>query len=202
MAHRRLAWTLFGSLMIACGCSPPRSRLFAITLQDATEIECEGVSLSPTFEQADVDQLARDLEGAMEAQRKADPPTPEGRMLRVNEIEDRMRAWFDPYTTVADFNAPRQYATPTTVYEGEPHDDYIEGWYEDRFNTDQQDAVNERQLCGERLRASGLLTVTDEDGVMGRIRWTDVLWLEAGISACGGQVSCVRNLEIEGLEVE
>jgi hypothetical protein len=181
-------------------CKAPGSRRFAVTVQDSIEAECVGVSDDYEIAQETIEGLAQDVERVWEATQLANPPLPEGRLLRVNEVENRMRAWFDPYLSANDFIIPHRYADPRTVYQGEVQDEYVEGIYEERFNTDIEDEQRGRPPCGDRLRVHGIMTLTEAEGVRGRIRWTEVQWVDTSTSSCGGYVSCARDIQLEGLE--
>ena len=133
------------------------SRQLAVTVTDSDMIECLGTTSSEALEQQTMDSIAKDMERAWEAERAKQPPTPEGRMLRVNETERDMRAWFDPHTGTGFALDAGSFDDPLVVYVGEPHDGYIEGTYESIFNTDPDDEEAGRDLCGDLLLLSGTL---------------------------------------------
>jgi hypothetical protein len=195
-----LAFALVLTSAAQLGCEAEPSRRFAVTVQDTIETKCVGVSNDLGLSQDNLDDLADQIRRAWKANAEANPPTAEGRLLRVNELDTRMSAWFDPYVTVDDLTAPRRYADPHTVYQGETLDDQIEGVFEVRFNTDDDDQQSQRTLCGNRLRYAGLLSLTDVGGVQGRIEWAEYTWIESPVSACAGFVVCSRYIGLEGLE--
>lgn len=183
------------------GCaSSEASRQLAVTVTDATEIECAGISSSAALEQQTMDSIAKDIERAWEEAREREPPSPEGRVMRVNETELGMQAWFDPHP-VSNFD-PERFDNPLVVYVGDFHDGYIEGVYRDVFNTDKDDEDAGRELCGDRLRVSGTLSLTDAKGILGRIRWQEHTYVDSVTSACAGRIECVRDIAVDGLELE
>ena len=109
-----------------------------------------------------------------------------------------MEAWFEPHPEAAD----EPFTTTLAIYRGEPREGYLEGIFEDLFNTDDEDEKAGRQPCGRRPLARGVLSVTDDDGVLGRIRWTEYHYVSSVDSACAGHVDCARDVRIEGLEME
>jgi hypothetical protein len=197
-ARQWLALLLASAVLL--GCENETSRRFAVTITDTTDTECDGFSNELGLSQSNIDDLAVEIRRSWEANAEADPPTAEGRLLRVNEVDTRMSAWFDPYVTLADLSGPRSYDDPSTVYEGEVLADQIQGLFEVRFNTDDEDQETQRTLCGNRLHYAGLLSLTDGEGVQGRIRWAEYTWIESPLTACAGYVVCTRNIALEGLE--
>jgi hypothetical protein len=190
------------ALTLVCGCAGPASREFAVTVIDAAEIECTGTSISEALEPETLEGIANDIERAWEEQRALDPPTHEGRILRVNETEHAMRAWFDPHPGSDPLVQPLRFDNPLAVYAGGAHESYIEGSYADVFNTDEVDEEAGMEPCGDRARVDGVLSATDAKGIAGRIRWQEHTYIGSVTSACAGHVICVRDVHIDGLETE
>jgi hypothetical protein len=94
------------------------------------------------------------------------------------------------------------YGAPATLYQGELHDDYVEGSFALTFDTDAADEEAGRYPCGPRARAMGTLSLTRVEGVQGRIRWIRSIWIGSEFSACEGRVDCARSILVEGLEIE
>jgi hypothetical protein len=192
----------FALLLATLGCNEPTSRQAAVTLLDAEEIECVGVTTSEAFEQETMDSIAKDVERQWEDEKQTDPPTPEGRTMRINETEEQMQAWFDPHPSTDLVSDSERYDSPEVVYVGEYHDDYVEGVYEEIFNTDEQDEDAGRELCGDRVRVRGTLSLTDAKGILGRIRWLHIFYIDGVTSACAGRIECVRDIAVDGLELD
>ncbi len=185
------------------GCDEPSpSRQLAVTVTDADNIECVGTSNSEALEPKTLDTIAKDVERSWEDLREQEPPSPEGRILRINETERETTAWFDPHPDHLSAFDPDGFDGPSVVYIGAFQDDYIEGSYRDIFNTDEQDEEAARELCGDRLRVSGTLSLTDAKGILGRIRWHHRIYVDSVTSACAGQIDCVRDVAVSGLELE
>lgn len=186
------------------GCvDAPASRQLAVTVQDAEEIECTAVTNSDALEQETLDAIAKDVERLWEDEREREPPTREGRIMHLNETQTEMHAWFDPHPG-SDFAIDSEaYDSPFAVYVGEhQEEDFIEARYIDVFNTDDQDEDAGREQCGDRVRVQGTLSLTDAKGILGRIRWSHHIWVDSVTSACAGRIDCVRDIEVDGLEVE
>jgi hypothetical protein len=179
-------------------CGEPSTRSFAVTVTDAMELHCVGYSDSPALEQETLDAIAEDLSDAWEDETELLPPQPRGRVLLVNELRHKMEAWFEPHAEAAD----EPFTTPLAIYRGDPQEGFLEGTFEDLFNSDEEDDEAGREPCGPRPHARGVLSVTDDDGVLGRIRWTEYAWISSVDSACAGHVDCARDVRIEGLEME
>lgn len=192
---------VLASASVACA-ETEGSRQLAVTVTDSAEIECVGISNSAALEQPTMDSIAKDVERLWEDEQKREPPTPEGRVMRVNETELGMQAWFDPHPASNPALDPERFDNPLVVYAGELHDDYIEGVYRDVFNTDKEDEDAGREKCGDRVRVSGTLSLTDAKGILGRIRWQEHAYVDSVTSACAGRIECVRDIAIEGLELE
>ncbi len=189
--------------MCLAGCvDAPSSRQMAVTLMDVPEIECVGVSLSAALEAETMEELAKERERLCEDEHVFSPPTPEGRIMRVNETDKEMRAWFDPHPGAESVVDAERYDSPLVVYVGEFHDDYIEGVYTDVFNTDELDEEAGRMLCGDRVRAHGVLSLTHAKGILGRIRWEHHVYVESVTSSCAGRIDCVRDIAVDGLELD
>jgi hypothetical protein len=223
----RLRWllALVGCAGLATGCDDPRSHTYAVTLLDAATIDCLGRPQDLLADPEQLEEAAKAQQKAWKERHLTSPPVPLARVLRVNELETRMQAWFDPAVgqgslppssgdagvsdgggdSIAgdgDLELPYRYDDPAVVYEGDLQDGYIEGGYADRINTDQEDEAGGMDLCGLRTRAQGKLTITTEGGALGRIRWTHIIYVPSDYSACAGQVECVRDIGIEGLETD
>jgi hypothetical protein len=198
---RRLGLVVLLSLGVL-GCADKSSREFAVTITDALEIECKGVTNNAAFESETVEALAKERGKAWEKLTEVDPPAPEGRRLWVNELDLRMEAWFEPMSGAPSIMESDSFDSPLVVYSGSVNDGFIEGEYVDTINTDVDDEDQGRELCGDRVNVSGTLTVTDKDGIEGRIRWTELSYISAVVSSCHGWIECVRDIRIEGLEVE
>jgi hypothetical protein len=185
---------------LLCACTEQGSREFAVVVLDSAEIECAGTSASPALEQETIDGIAKDLERAYADRTELDPPAQEGRILRVNETPNDMRAWFDPHPASDPLVQGLRYDNPLIVYAGETHESYFEGLYADVFNTDEIDEEGGREKCGDRFRVDGVFSATDAKGIAGRIRWQEHLYIESVTSACAGHIICVRDVHIDGLE--
>lgn len=183
------------------GCDQPAAREFAVTVVDSPEIECTGVSNSAAFEQKTMDAIAKDRKKAYDKAHEGAPPTPVGRRLWVNELEHRVEAWFEQQPGQAPV-AVASFDSPLVVYGGDPQDGYIEATYEDVINTDEADEEIGRALCGARPIVQGTLAVTDTSSIAGRVRWTEYSYIESVTSACNGWIACVRDIRLEGLEVD
>ena len=191
------------AFVVLAGCDgQAASRQLAVTLLDAPRIACVGITNTPALEQETMDSIAKDLERQWRDQREQDPPAAEGRVLRVNETERAMQAWFDPHPGSDFFSDAEAYDSPFVVYAGDVQEGYLEGQFVEVFNTDKQDEDAGRELCGDRARMQGILSVTDDDGILGRIRWTHHVWVDSVTSACGGRIDCVRDIGVDGLELE
>jgi len=215
-------WLLLGCAIVIGGCAEPRSRTFAITLLDAPTVKCTGYADGLLADPDDLDDIAKDMRKAYKEAKLAEPPTPQGRVLHVNELETRTQAWFDPSAVTStgstappydsepgtpprvDQSIPAavHYDDPTLLYEGEPLSDYIEARTAQVFNTDEQDEEQSLRLCGPRARTRGTLTLTTTDGIAGRIRWTEVEYVPSELSPCEGRIECVRDIAVEGLEAD
>lgn len=195
------------SLLLGCvwllGCNEAAaSRQLAVTITDTTEIECAGITNSDALEQETLDAIAKDVARLWEDEQEREPPTPEGRIMRVNETDRTMSAWFDPHPGSEFAGDVDGYDSPFAVYVGDLHDNYIEGVYQDVFNTDEQDEDAGRTPCGDRARVIGVLSATDAKGILGRIRWHYNIWIDSVTSACAGRIECVRDVAVEGLELD
>lgn len=214
---------LIGCAWACMACGEPRSQTFAITLTDSPTLQCEGYADGLLADPEALDELAKELRKAHKEAYQADPPMPAGRVLRVNELETRTVAWFEPHDSNAtqpavplpedaetgelpaiDPELPEVIALddPEVVYEGEPQDDYIEASFAQLFNTDEEDEDQGLRLCGPRPRALGTLTLTTTDGIAGRIRWTEIFYVPSELCRCEGRVECARDFAVEGLAVE
>ena len=220
-------------VLVLAGCGTRKARTYAVTLLDSDTLECVGVEQGLLADPAELEKIAGTLHKAWKRAADATPPRPEPRVLRINELETQMQAWFDPGSGptgregwlvdagtggagggwvedvgVGGSAAAAQadpwfgYAQGGTVYQGELHDDYVEGSYADSFDTDGTDLDAGRHPCGVRNGAQGTLSLTRVGGVQGRIRWTRSLWVGSEFSACEGRVDCARNITIDGLEIE
>jgi hypothetical protein len=183
------------------GCEQRAAREFAVTVVDAAEIECVGVSNSPGFEQDTMDTLAKNYAKAYKQEHEGEPLTPVGRRLWVNELDHRIEAWFETRTGQAAVD-DSGFDSPLVVYGGDPQEGFIEGSYTDTVNTDDVYEEIGRKLCGPRTSVTGTLSVTDADGISGRIRWTEFRYVDSVRSACDGWFTCARDIKLEGLEVE
>ncbi len=189
-------------MLAVAACDPVApSRELAVTVTEAAEIVCTGFTNSDALEQSSMDGIAKDFERLWEEQHLSEPPRPAGRILRVNETERELRAWFEPAPRAASTGGVA-FDSPDVVYRGVPHDDYIEGVYLGFFNTDTADREAGREPCGDRLRGAGTLSLTDVRGVLGRIRWQDHLYVDTVSSSCAGRIECVRDVAVEGLELD
>jgi hypothetical protein len=182
------------------GCGGNSSREFAVTTLDGEEVDCTGVTNSPAIGQETVDAIAKDARKAWEMAREMDPPTRVGQRLWVNELALDVEAWFEPRSGAAQ-PAGIGFDSSEVVYRGRINDDYIEAEYADVINGDAEDEDLGRELCGDRVIVAGVLTVTDGNGIEGRVRWTENTYIGTVPSSCLGWVSCVRDIRIEGLEV-
>ncbi len=197
-AQRQLA-TLMALTLAGGGCQPSTTRSFAVTVTDALTLDCRGVSKNAAIEQEALDSIAKDTSKSWEKEAKKSPPRPHGRVLLINELEHQMQAWFEPRPE-ADTDAP--FAGPLAVYRGELHEGYLEGSYDDLFSSDEEDEDAGREPCGPRPLAGGVLSLTDDDGVLGRVRWTEYQYVSSVTSACAGWIACARDVRVEGLEME
>lgn len=179
-------------------CAEPGTRSFAVTVTDALELDCVASSDSPALEQETLDAIAKDLSKAWEKEAEVSPPRPRGRVLLVNELRHELNAWFEPDPKGDD----EPFTDPLAVYRGEPRDGYLEGIFEDLVSTDEEDEEAGRELCGPRVLARGVLSLTDDDGILGRIRWTQNRYVSSVDSTCAGLVACARDVRIQGLEME
>lgn len=215
-------WVLLACALGVSGCGEPQSRTFAVTVTDSPTIDCTGHAHGLLADPEQLDELAKEARKAWKKAYAADPPTPQGRVLHVNELEQIMQAWFDserptvqttpspwedgePRDTSgesAPAEEPPRFDDPEVVYEGGLQDDFIEGTFVDGFNTDEADEEAGLQPCGPRQRVRGTLSLTTKDGVAGRVRWTDITYLASTFSACEGRIECARDISVEGLEVD
>ncbi len=201
MRWRGLALTPFVAAWWLTGCDDRTAREFAVTVIDSAEIACTGVSNSAAFEQSTMDALAKDRQRAYEKAHESAPPTAEGRRLWVNELEHRVEAWFEQQPGQPPVSGTR-FDSPLVVYGGDPQEDFIEATYVEIINTDDEDEDVGRELCGPRPTVSGTLSVTDTGGIAGRVRWTEYSYMSSVTSACPGWIACVRDIQLEGLEVD
>ena len=210
------------AVLLALGCSTPKAQTFAVTLLDSTTLDCAAYPVGLLSDPVMLQNIAKAQGKAWQDAYVSSPPRPEARILRINELETRMQAWFDPSPAdsgradsgiagvggglsaeiVSGGTPTFAYDAPTTVYQGELHNDYVEGLYADSLDSDPEDQDAGRYACGPRTSAQGMLTVTKVNGVQGRIRWTDVTWVGSEFAVCEGHVDCVRNIAVEGLSVE
>jgi hypothetical protein len=195
---RERALVLVG-VTLGSGCAGPSSRRFAVTVEESATLDCEGESFLAEVEPSTVEDLAKQQAKAWAKGAEANPPTPIGRLLYVNEVEERMSAWFAAVESTGAFGDGR-YGNPDVVYRGEVHDRTIEGLFDDLVNTDAEDEKAGRQRCGNRLLARGALALTAVDAAQGRIRWTDQQWIATTETQCAAVIRCSRDLWIEGLE--
>ena len=186
------------ALPVLAGCTGGDARTFAATLTDALEMSCTGHTRHAAFEQEALDEIAEDMEEEYEAAMIASPPTPLGRVMHLVEREDEVQAWFD----VANGGEPVPFAHAGVVYRGPPQDGYIEGRFAVTRNDDEDDGDAGRELCGDRLLSEGVLSLTDGDGVQGRVRWRDLRYVEATPSRCLAWIACVRNILVDGLPID
>jgi len=232
---------LVAAAALAAGCDATPSRTYAVTLQDSPSLDCYGYAWGLLADPEQLAETAKQLRGEWKVAHQASPPRPQPRVLRINELETRLQAWFDPADdssqqvplgdagaapdggadagaaadagATADAGAPLipadeigaapyRYDDPDVVYEGELHDDYIEGSYAELLNTDAADEELGLYPCGPRARAYGILSITEDGGALGRIRWTHIRYVGSEFSACEGRIECVRSIAIEGLAVE
>jgi hypothetical protein len=214
---------VLAGLTLLAGCSSPEAQTYAVTLLDSDVLECTGSAQGLLADPVALAELADELRKAWKKDHEAAPARPVPRQLQVNELGDRMQAWFggeSSSTTLGDAGAADDlldgglgeegvaalsaafgFDAPEAVYQGELRDGYVEGSYVSSIDTDQQDEEEGRLLCGPRARAEGTLTVTKVDGVQGRIRWVHTAWVSSDFSACEGRVDCARNIAVEGLAV-
>lgn len=216
---------LLGTAWLCAGCDDSRSRTYAVTLLDSISIDCYGYAQDLLADPAALQEAAKDQQKAWKERYLGIPPKPLARVLRVNELESRMQAWFDPAAddatapaTPADAGVndadaesppdpaskelPYLYDDAGIVYEGELHDDYVEGTYRDEINTDGNDEEQGFRLCGTRTLAKGTLTITTAGGALGRIRWVHTTYVASDYSACAGRIECARDIAVEGLETQ
>ena len=206
MRFAMLSLAMLTTLACVTGCTEDGSREFSVTVLDATEIECTGFSSSDAFEQDTMDAIADDIRKQYKKASETDPPTPLGRRLWVNELERSVQAWFEPRpgqsAQMPEDPSQLAFDSPLVVYSGNVNESFIEGKYSDFVNTDDEDEDAGREPCGNRSVVEGVLQVTDNAGIDGRIRWTTLLYVASVVSSCAGHVSCVRDIRIEGLEVK
>lgn len=183
-------------LLAATGCADGEARVFAATLHDAAETTCRGVSRHAAFEPELLEDLAEDLEDAYASAALASPPTPFGRVLHLHERDDAVHAWFDAPGAAGD---PVPFAHPGAVYRGPPRDGYVEGRFAVTLNLDEDDEDAGLELCGDRLLAEGVLSLTDGDGLEGRIRWRELHYVDAVPSRCLAWIECARDVLVDGL---
>lgn len=189
---------IFTALCLA-GCDGGQARTFAATLTDATETSCRGVTRHAAFEQDTLDEIAEDLEEAY-ADRLLETGAPTiGRTLRLVERSDEVRAWFEVEGASGEAVF---FAHAGVVYRGPPQDGFIEARFALTENDDLADEEAGLELCGERLHAEGVLSLTDGDGVQGRIRWRDRLYLDAAPSRCLAFIDCSRSIAVDGLPLD
>ena len=60
----------------------------------------------------------------------------------------------------------------------------------------------ERELCGARPIARGVLSLTDGDALQGRIRWSDYSYIATADSACAASIVCSRDILVEGAQID
>jgi hypothetical protein len=183
------------SMLLSTACAEESSQEYAVTITDAISQDCRGESDNDAFEPQTLEQVAIASENQFEESRLAEPPSAEGRILRINDFDGNVRAWFD--APLNGFGV--EFASPGAVYLGTSHSDYIEGEYKDLFNTDALDEQQGREPCGDRPRATGVLSATIGNGLIGRIRWTEYTYIPSVTSSCAARVACVRDVAVEGL---
>lgn len=197
------AWWLIGGAALVLGCGDPSSRSFAVTILDSPDMLCTGYADGLLADPVALQKLAKETRKTWKKELEANPPTPQARLLRVNELEDRVQAWFDPVPVASRSEDPADhYDNMGAVYEGDLHDDFIEGVFAELFNTDEEDEEASRYLCGYRPSAHGTLTLTTDGFAFGRIRWAHVTYVPSEYSACEGRIECARDITLEGLEVD
>ncbi len=190
------------SLLALCACDDSSARLFAVTVLDTTGMECKATTHSEQIAQETIDALADDIRRAWQKTHETYPPTPLGRLLYIVEIEQRVLSWFEPSSGAEDTPSYHRYDDPGSVYQGELQDDLVEASYEELVNTDDVDEDFERELCGPRPMARGVLSLTDGDALQGRIRWSDYSYIATADSACSADIVCARDILVEGAEID
>ncbi len=199
-------WAAASLAIALAACGEPTARQFVVTLTDSPEVACtfyvDGLYADPE----QLEEAADDAEDDWEEAQLADPVEPAGRLLWVTELEDTMHAWFEPTASAASYYDPLLGIHPgeeqLVLYAGEVHDDYIEGTYADEFNSDEVDKEAGLNPCGDRRREYGTLSLTTRGGALGRIRWTDVGYIGSELSNCEGRIECVRDIAVEGSELQ
>jgi hypothetical protein len=186
------------TLIAVTGCADSGARTFAATLSDALETSCRATTRHVAFEQDVLDEIAEDLEEDYASAMLEAPPPPLGRILHLLEREQEVQAWFD----VAGSGEPVPFANAGTVYRGEPQDGYVEARFAVTRNTDEGDEDAGLELCGDRLLVEGVLSLTDDDGVQGRIRWLERHHVEAVPSRCLAWIDCARDILVDGLPLD
>jgi len=189
-------------LLALCGCDESSSRLFAVTVLDTARMDCKATTNSDEIEQLTIDALADDIRRAWQKTQETYPPTPLGRLLYVVTIEQQVLAWFDPAWGAEENPSHHRYDDPGSVYQGELQDDLIAANFEELINTDDVDEDFERELCGARPIARGVLSLTDGDALQGRIRWSDYSYIATADSACAASIVCSRDILVEGAEID
>jgi hypothetical protein len=76
-------------------CEAPSTRSYAVTLTDSAAVECAGTALGLLADPVEREETADDLRRVWRDAYENAVLRPEPRVLRVNELETRVRAWFE-----------------------------------------------------------------------------------------------------------
>ncbi|MCC6526548.1 MAG: hypothetical protein IT373_28120 [Polyangiaceae bacterium] len=187
-------------LAAALGCGDgPGARRFAVTLLDATTIDCRGIVSGPFVTEEELDTRAKEAEASWADAHAYELPARTGNVLYLAELETETQAWLEA-GTYDGYPSNTNLPGTSGVYVGPTESDHFQGSYADLFNSDESDEALGLAPCGDRARASGELAVTlVGKAVEGRVRWTAIDYLSSAYSSCDGRVECARDLDLTGL---
>jgi hypothetical protein len=179
---------LAGTLACSGGCAAPGARTFAVVLEEPEYLDC---AVEKVTADAPTDLAANYFSSVVTDWRwrwDAGLLRPTGGRLNLVRHGDRMRAWLEGL-------AVGQYQLLTgIVFEGEPHDGYVDVDYVASHDTEQED-------CGELVdQQSELLATVDGGEIEGRIRRVEYAYFSSSSSACAAIVECARNIAVYGSE--
>jgi hypothetical protein len=191
--HRLRAGAALSLATFWIGCAPPASRTFAVVLQEPRALRCYPKVTLPEINAQDFFAYLIQTPALWEDKYEGGFLRPSGSLLHAVSSSRGLYAWFD------DFQRDPYSNWNETVFEGSPHDDYIEVSSVQSHDPD----FDEASGCGELTDVqSDLLATIDGSLIDGRIRRVEYRYFSSNASACAAYVACARNIRLRGAEVE
>jgi hypothetical protein len=182
---------------VVVGCAPPGARTFAVVLEEGSYLDCfpkrppqpDIVSLQMFYMALAQAQLS------WEARYEAGDFRPAGGTLHAVSEGSRSLAWFE------GFQQSQYYPWNGIVFEGDPHDDYVDVTNTVSYDADASDPNDIQLDCGVLTESeSNLLATIDGHSLEGRIHRIEYVYFGDATSACAAFFTCSRSLALTGAE--